>query len=372
MLTLECVQDYRPYYRDVPFPNKPPFRDPEYIRQLEARGLTTLDVPIRAIGVWDTVGSLGIPRIPWLEKLKFQSTRMRDFQFYDTTINDLVENAFQALALDEQRSPFSPALWEKHTDCRTNLKQVWFPGMYTRARILSTRCFRAAKHVLRQLSISYRFSLPECGNADPKLSTGVHSNIGGGYPDQEIANISLAWMVSQLEPFIDFDIDTLMKAASDARQYYRSEGEKPRPWSFGNIVDSQTPVYTLVGTEIRTPGDYYRVDRQTGKETSKPLKNTHEYIHPSVRTRTCLDGPGIEDRGDYESKALRGWSVTVDKENINKKNSTVIWRAPRGLNFVNNVLPESILKETEWKMLEKSPEMYDYLAQDPLRTLGRR
>ena len=205
-----------------------------------------------------------------------------------------------------------------------------------------------------------------------KSSTGVHSNVGGGYEDQEIANISLAWMVSQLEPFIDFDLDTIMKQASDTRQYYRSQGEKPRPWSFGKIVDSQTPVYTLAGTTIRTPGDYYRVDRQTGKPTSKPLKNTHEYIHPSVRTRIYLGGPGIEDRGDYDPKALEGWSVTIDRENINRKNSTVIWRSPRNQRFVNDVLPESILRETEWRMLEKSPEMYDYLAQDPMRTLGKR
>ena len=320
--------DYRPYYRDVPFPNKPPFRDPEYVRQLEARGLTTLNVPIRAIGVWDTVGSLGVPRIPWLERLRLQSSRMKEFQFYDTTINDHVENAFQALCLDEQRSAFAPALWEKHRDCRTKLKQVWFPG--------------------------------------------VHSNVGGGYPDQELANISLAWMVSQLEPFIDFDIDTILKAASDTRQYYRSKREKPRSWSFGKIYESLTPIYTIAGSTTRAPGDNYRVDRDTGRPTTKPLKNTHEYIHPSVRTRTCLDGPGIEDRGDYQSKALKGWNVTVDKENVDRKNSTVIWRAPRDRRRANKVLPESILRETEWRMLEKSPEMHDYLAQDPRTTLGKR
>ncbi|KAL8793857.1 MAG: hypothetical protein Q9195_003583 [Heterodermia aff. obscurata] len=320
--------DYRPHYPDKPFPNKPPFKDPDYVRQLEERGLTTLNIPIRAIGVFETVGSLGIPRVPWLERVGLQSSRMKAFQFYDTTINEHVENAFQALCLDEKRAAFSPALWEKHRNNVTNLKQVWFPG--------------------------------------------VHSNVGGGYPDQEIANITLAWMVSQLEPFIDFDLDTIMKAASNTRQYYRSQGEKPRPWSFGKIYNSITPVYTIAGSTTRTPGDYFRINRRTGKTSPKPLKNTHEYIHPSVRTRTCLDGPGIEDRGDYDSKALKGWSVTVDRENINRKNSTVIWKAPRGQKRANKVLPESILRETEWRMLERCPEMYDYLARDPRGTLGKR
>ena len=140
----------------------------------------------------------------------------------------------------------------------------------------------------------------------------------------------------------------------------------------GKIYNSLTALYIGAGTATRTPGDYFRVDRRTGKATHKPLKDTHEYIHPSVRTRTCLDGPGVEDRGDYDSKALRGWIVTVDKENAHRKNSTVIWKAPRHQKRAFKVLPESVLKETEWKMLEKSPEMYDYLVQDASVTLGRR
>ncbi len=137
----------------------------------------------------------------------------------------------------------------------------------------------------------------------------------------------------------------------------------------GEIYNSLTAAYVVAGTTTRTPGDYYRIDRHTGEPSSKPLKNTHEYIHPSVRSRTCLDGPGIDDRGDYDAKGLRGWEVKVDKENVNRKQSVVIWRAPRNQKRVLKVLPESVLKETEIRLLEKSPEMYDYLMQDPRRTL---
>jgi hypothetical protein len=38
---------------------------------------------------------------------------MKEYSFYDTTLGLGVENAFQALALDEHRGPFAPALWEK-------------------------------------------------------------------------------------------------------------------------------------------------------------------------------------------------------------------------------------------------------------------
>lgn len=105
---------------------------------------------MQAVAVWDTVGSLGIPNIAFLAKLGLPHST-REYKFYDTSLSGIIRHAFQALALDEHREPFAPAVWErKHMDRTTvDLRQVWFPG--------------------------------------------AHSNIGGGYPDQEIANISLAW-----------------------------------------------------------------------------------------------------------------------------------------------------------------------------------
>lgn len=47
---------YRSPQPDVPFRNKPPFRDPSYLKELERLDYTRLDVNIKAIAVWDTVG----------------------------------------------------------------------------------------------------------------------------------------------------------------------------------------------------------------------------------------------------------------------------------------------------------------------------
>jgi len=62
---------------------------------------------------------------------------MKAFQFYDTTLDDFVENAFQALCLDEKRAAFSPALWEKTRDCTTVSVQI----SYTQALPSSSRCY---------------------------------------------------------------------------------------------------------------------------------------------------------------------------------------------------------------------------------------
>lgn len=69
-------------------------------------------------------------------------------EFYDTSLSHQIEHAFQALALDETRPPFSPAVWERLPNDLTDLRQCWFPGN--------------------------------------------HGNVGGGWPDQNIANITLA------------------------------------------------------------------------------------------------------------------------------------------------------------------------------------
>lgn len=73
-----------------------------------------------------------------------------EYMFYDTSLSHKIEHAFQALALDETRGPFSPAVWERLDDNekKTDLRQVWFPG--------------------------------------------GHANVGGGWPDQGVANITMA------------------------------------------------------------------------------------------------------------------------------------------------------------------------------------
>ena len=47
---------YRTPQPDNPFPNKPAFRNPDYAREMQRRGLTKLKIRIKAVGVFDTVG----------------------------------------------------------------------------------------------------------------------------------------------------------------------------------------------------------------------------------------------------------------------------------------------------------------------------
>jgi uncharacterized protein (DUF2235 family) len=121
-----------------------------YQNYLESVGYTHRGISIKCIGVFDTVGALGIPSLGLIP-----ASPANEYSFVSTTVPNSVQYAFQALALDEHRLPFTPTIWETPEGRKDlTLKQCWFPG--------------------------------------------VHSNIGGGYDDTMMADITLAWMASQM------------------------------------------------------------------------------------------------------------------------------------------------------------------------------
>lgn len=74
--------DYQDAFPDMPFPGKPKGDGAAdvYRQKLEKMGLTRVTqasgelIKVKAIGVWDTVGSLGIPKIGWLDALGIRAT----------------------------------------------------------------------------------------------------------------------------------------------------------------------------------------------------------------------------------------------------------------------------------------------------------
>ncbi|MEO0911905.1 MAG: DUF2235 domain-containing protein [Pseudomonadota bacterium] len=82
------------------------------------------DVPVEMIGVWDTVRALGLP-YPGLNRLAPMAT-----EFHDHKLGRHVAHAFHALALDENRTAFSPLLWQRQPGWPGYLEQMWFAGAH--------------------------------------------------------------------------------------------------------------------------------------------------------------------------------------------------------------------------------------------------
>jgi uncharacterized protein (DUF2235 family) len=205
------------------------------------RELRALSRPVRVkcLGVWDTVGSLGVP----LETLRWAN---RSHQFHDAELSDVVECAFHALAIDEKRGPFGPVLWQKKCgeDLPKVVEQVWFPG--------------------------------------------VHSNVGGGWSDSSLSDLALTWMIRRVQANSDLAFD---------EAYVRDQLTPDRQ---GSIYDSRSVLYTmsrifpyqrLIGqSEVR--GSLFRrlvtFLRRAELRTNRPQKGcefVNEMIHWSARER---------------------------------------------------------------------------------------
>ena len=116
-------------------------------------------VPIHFIGVWDTVGSLGIPDDWGVIDLLFD--RPKRYRFHDTELSPVYTHARHAIALDERRQTFLPTLWTKIPPGPT-VKQVWFPG--------------------------------------------AHCDVGGGYVNKGLSDRTLDWMIGEArEAGLGFD-----------------------------------------------------------------------------------------------------------------------------------------------------------------------
>lgn len=77
---------------------------------------------VKFIGVWDTVGAVGVP-------ITFFGLLKKKHVFYDNKLGSNVEYARHALALDETRKDFTPTIWEPKEG--VDLKQVWFAGVHS-------------------------------------------------------------------------------------------------------------------------------------------------------------------------------------------------------------------------------------------------
>ena len=242
---------------------------------------------MKAVGVWDTVGTLGVPEVKVLGHTLFPSNS-KEYSFVDTKVPANLEYAYHALALDEQRQPFGPTIWEyPKADAASRLKllkQCWFPGM--------------------------------------------HSHVGGGYRDTSIADISLAWMMTQLARHLTFDPNYTLLQQKQNEQFYSDLHVPMCSWAMGKIEKSDAGLFnTLGGKQSRTPGEYHATDPKTGKPLDRGLANTCEFVHSSVRYRMQQKGPGLAEsatvpgEGVYSPVTLNGWQYCAPGQPLPDKNT---------------------------------------------------
>ena len=138
------------------------------------------EVRIEFIGVWDTVGALGIP------VRGLRSLRKGRYEFHDVELSKYVKHGYHALAIDEGRGPFKPSLWAAKENPGQTVEQVWFAG--------------------------------------------VHSDVGGGYASSGLSDEAFMWMKEKAAACgLAFDEESIDRFI--------------RPDAFGRVHNSKVGIY---------------------------------------------------------------------------------------------------------------------------------
>ena len=143
---------------------------------------------IRFLGLWDTVEAYGIPIAELKRGIDWVLWPML---FGDYTLSKLVDRACHALSLDDLRTTFHPLPWDEAAEAEMvkrnevpagRITQVWFAG--------------------------------------------VHSNVGGGYPEDRLSFVPLEWIMSEAKanelPLDDAHIRSTAAASSPYARLYDS------------------------------------------------------------------------------------------------------------------------------------------------------
>ena len=248
-------------------PSYDPSDNLEYLTREDAGEFKTDNALIRFIGVWDTVDAYGMPvdemtrawdRVVWPLSAK------------DRDLSPRVQHARHALSLDEQRQTFEPMLWnEEDEPCWATTER---PKLSSK-----TKAMRKEQRSILQVWFA-----------------GVHSNIGGGYPDDGLAHVSLEWMLDEAKTyaglkFLESDIKVLGSRVNPLGPSHDS-----RAW-FGNVyrLDPRNLLQLgnftkpgFLGTILPGSFDLIDVGKINKVKVAKPI------IHQSVFNRISHDGNG--------------------------------------------------------------------------------
>jgi len=184
----------------------------------------TQKATIRFLGLWDAVATFGVPIKPF---------RNKSSKWWVKTIPGNVLRSFHAMALDEVRSTFE-LVRPVHESDRLRHYELWFRG--------------------------------------------VHSNVGGSYPDRGLSDIALAWMMEMFLWTLDFDDHSTAGVSANLSYALRMIGPErlpaPKEWA-GTTLETLEP----------NPDGELGLEMAAKRSAFRPLPDGAQ-IHHSALLRT--------------------------------------------------------------------------------------
>jgi len=227
----------------------------------------TMWTTVKFLGVWDTVAALGFPETRVDKVLNW----IMPHGFHDFNLSESVINACHALSIDDVRKNFHPIYIEPGSNKKGELKQVWFMGM--------------------------------------------HTDVGGGYPEKELSDIVLEWMIG-------YAVKHGLRIYADPK---RKQGLcAPNP--DGHMHDSRDKTWKkwlFKESPRKWPKRFGKpvIHQSVQMRTASPINEPHEGYDPWITKLDC--GFEVEpwthldewqrdldsDDANKALKALEGWCV---------------------------------------------------------------
>jgi uncharacterized protein (DUF2235 family) len=233
---------------------------------------------IRFVGVWDTVAAYGLPMD---EMTRGVSRWIMPLELPTHTLDrERVLRACQALSLDEERTTFHPELWDE---------KIVPPSEFDPSK---------ERHI-----------------ADEQISqvwfAGVHSNVGGGYPDDALAYIPLVWMLNEAQRCgLKFKSDQGNPPADpDAFKNAISMGDKD-----GRIYDPRAGLgaYYRYGPRKLVQLCNYKYSKKEDDEVTIERPKIHESVFRRIANHAHAYAP-IGLPATYDIVRISGEIVTPDQ-----------------------------------------------------------
>lgn len=223
-------------------------------------------IPIKFIGVWDTVGALGMPfgNIPGISR--------KAFYFHHTRLSKIFEYAYHALAIDEHRKPYRPSLWTKFIPKKEGEEED------------------------TEAEADSRYQ-----NVEQRWFIGAHSNIGGGYQNDPLAQVPLTW---------------IQEKAASAGLEFRETMSLAGDEHLAPVVDSYKKFLKGFYRVVRLGRRFYRDIGWPREEKEKGwVETVNETIDATVFDRRQKDD-------DYRPENLRRWAENR-RQDLNNLSGTV-------------------------------------------------
>lgn len=192
---------------------------------------------VTVIGVWDTVGSVGVAagNIPGISRSQFD--------YLQTGLRIHILNGYHALAIDEHRPDFAPTIWDVRHPKDPN-------AVIAKPRPLS--------------------------GVEQRWFVGAHANVGGGYETDLLAQGPLRWMMKKAESHglsfrseVDLDGDAVTAPTTDSYKSFLS----------GWYAKVFPPLYRTIGREpdVRADGSHININETIDASVFKRWRSDPTY-----------------------------------------------------------------------------------------------